>query len=205
MSASTVHRTSKVAALVRVARKGPFRARELDRVGIPRSYLRRLCDRGSLERVGRGLYRLADGKLSEASSLADVSKRVPHATVGLLSALALHGMTSEVPHAVWLLIDTRARSPKLYTVQLEIVRASGAARDHGVETRTIDGVKVRVTSPAKTVADCFRYQRHVGLEVALAALTDYLRARRGSIDALVAAARADRVLARMRPYLEALA
>ena len=83
--------------------------------------------------------------------------------------------------------------------------ASGKALDHGVETRTIDGVKVQLTTPAKTVADCFRYRRHVGLEVALAALKDYLRKRKGSIDALVEAARADRIDAFMRPYLEALA
>ena len=88
--------------------------------------------------------------------------------------------------------------------KLEIVRASGAARTHGVETRAVDGVEVRVTSPAKTVADCFRYRRHVGLDVALSALKDYLAKRRGTIDALVAAARADRIYKFIRPYLEAL-
>lgn len=88
---------------------------------------------------------------------------------------------------------------------LEVVRASGRALEHGVETRIIDGVKVQLTTPAKTVADCFRFRRHIGLEVALASLKDYLRKRKGSIDALVEAARADRIYAFMRPYLEALA
>jgi len=69
----------------------------------------------------------------------------------------------------------------------------------------IDGVKVQLTTPAKTVADCFRFRRHVGLEVALAALKDYLGKRKGSIVALVEAARADRIYTFMRPYLEALA
>jgi len=95
--------------------------------------------------------------------------------------------------------------PTLTTPTLEVVRASRKALEHGVETRVIDGVKVQVTTPAKTVADCFRFRRHVGLEVALAALKDYLRKRKGSIDALVEAARADRIYAFMRPYLEALA
>jgi predicted transcriptional regulator of viral defense system len=95
--------------------------------------------------------------------------------------------------------------PKLASPRLEVVRASGASREHGVETRVIEGVKVSLTTPAKTVADCFRFRRHVGLEVALAALKDYLNKRKGSIDALVAAARADRIYAFMRPYLEALA
>jgi hypothetical protein len=83
--------------------------------------------------------------------------------------------------------------------------ASGRARTHGTERRTIEGVRVQLTTPAKTVADCFRYRRHVGLDVALAALRDYLRKHRGGIDTLVAAARADRIYTFMRPYLEALA
>ena len=103
------------------------------------------------------------------------------------------------------MIDRHARAPKLARPKLEIVWASGRARNHGIERRTIEGVRVQLTTPAKTVADCFRYRRHVGLEIALAALRDYLRKHRGGIDALVAAARADRVYAVMRPYLEALA
>lgn len=196
---------TKTDALIRLARRGPLRARDLSHSGIPRAYLGRLCERGVLERVDRGLYRLADAPVSELYSLAEVAKRVPHAIVALLSALQVHHLTTEVPHAVWVLIDRHARRPTLSYPRLEVVRASGVAREHGVETRTIDGVKVRLTTPAKTVADCFRYRRQVGLDVALAALRAYLRTRRGGIDALVEAARADRVLALMRPYIEALA
>jgi predicted transcriptional regulator of viral defense system len=180
------------------------RARDLDEAGIPRAYLKRLCDRGLLERVDRGLYRLVDAPVTELSSLAEISKRIPSAIVCLLSALQVHDLTTEVPHAVWILIDRHARTPKVASRRIEVVRASGAAREHGVESRIIDGVRVPLTTPAKTVADCFRFRRHVGLEVALAALRDYLRTRSGSIDALVEAARADRIYTFMRPYLEAL-
>jgi predicted transcriptional regulator of viral defense system len=196
---------NKTAALLRLARKGPVRARDLDDAGIPRAYLKRLCDRGLLEQVDRGLYRRADAPVTELTSLAEVSKRVPHAVVCLLSALQVHGLTTEAPRAVWVLLDRRARMPKVTSPMLEVVRASGAARDHGIETKVIDGVKVQVTTPAKTVADCFRFRRHVGLEVALEALKDYIRKRKGSVDALVEAARADRIYTFMRPYLEALA
>jgi predicted transcriptional regulator of viral defense system len=192
-------------ALLRLARAGPLRARDLDEAGIPRAYLRRLCDRGLLERVDRGIYRLADAPVTELHSLAEVAARVPHAIVCLLSALQVHELTTEAPHAVWVLIDRHARMPKISYPRLEVVRASGRGRTHGVETRVIDGVRVNLTTPAKTVADCFRFRRRVGLEVALAALRDYLRTRRGGMDALVEAARADRVLPQMRPYLEALA
>lgn len=196
---------SKIDALLRLARKGPIRARDLEDADIPRTYLRRLCDRGLLEQVDRGLYRLADAPVTELSSLAEVAARVPHATICLLSALQLHELTSEAPHAVWVMIGRYARKPKIAYPQLEVVRASGRALQHGVQTRQIEGTHVRVTSSAKTVADCFRYRQHVGLEVAIAALKDYFRKHRGEIDALVDAARADRVFTFMRPYMEALA
>ncbi len=197
--------STKTTTLLRLARTGPVRARDLDEAGIPRAYLKRLCDRGLLEQVDRGLYRLADAPVTELSSLAEVSKRVPHAAICLLSALQVHGLTSEAPHAVWVLIDRHARMPKMASPTLEVVRASGSGLKHGVETRVIEGVTVQLTTPAKTVADCFRFRRHVGLEVALTALKDYLRKRAGSIDALVDAARADRIYSFVRPYLEALA
>lgn len=197
-------KTSRTESLLRLASKGPVRARDLDQAGIPRAYLRRLCERGLLEQVDRGLYRLPDAPVTELHSLAEVAKRAPRAIVCLLSALQVHGLTTEAPHAVWILIGRHDRSPKISYPKLEIVHASGSAREHGVEKRNIEGVPVRLTTPSKTVADCFRYRRHVGLDVALAALRDYLSQRRGGIDALVAAARADRVYSLMRPYLEAL-
>jgi predicted transcriptional regulator of viral defense system len=200
----TSHGPTKTDVLIQLAREGPVRARDLDHTGIPRAYLKRLCDRGVLERVDRGLYRLAEAPVTELSSIAEVAKRVPHAIVCLLSALQAHGLTTESPHAVWVLIDRRARMPKLTYPKLEVVRASGPARDHGVERQVIEGVEIRFTTPAKTVADCFRFRRHVGLEVALSALKDYLKTRKGSIDDLVDAARADRIYTFMRPYLEAL-
>ena len=126
----------------------------------------------------------------------------------------MHDLTTEAPHAVWLMIDTHARKPRDDGAVLKVVRASGEALSHGVETRIESSFAIRVTTPAKTVADCFRYRHQVGLEVAIAALREYLlRGRapkkkdveRYSIDALVAAAKVDRVARVIRPYLEALA
>lgn len=202
-------RATKAAALLGLARRGTLRARELDAAGIPRAYLRRLSDRGELVRVARGVYRLPDAPITELHTVAEVAKRVPNAVVCLLSALQIHELTTEVPHATWIQIGRKDRAPSFRRPKLEIVRATGPAREHGVEMRVIEGVEVKVTSAAKTVADCFRYRRRVGMEVALAALRDYLkrrgRGRHESIDALVAAAKADRVYNVLRPYLEALA
>ncbi len=200
-------------AILNLAKKGPLRARDLDALGVPRVYLRRLVEKGLLERVDRGLYLHAEAQVTEFHSVAEVLKRVPSGTVCLVSALQLHGLTTEVPHAVWVLIDRHARAPRVASPKVEFVRASGPALKHGVELRIIEGVSVRLTSPAKSVVDCFRYRRHVGLEVALAALRDYLRRANGrpksrgayTLDALAAAAKATRTANLLRPYLEALA
>jgi predicted transcriptional regulator of viral defense system len=196
--------STKVRTLLSLAQRGPVRSRDLAAARIPRAYLKRLCESGQLEQLDRGLYRLAEAGATELGTLAEAAKRVPHATVCLLSALQVHGLTSEVPHAVWLMIDRHARMPRVSYPKLEVVRASGRARTHGVEARMIEGANVSVTTPAKTVADCFRYRRHVGLDVAIAALKECLRKRKASVDELVESARADRVYAFMRPYIEAV-
>lgn len=202
--------TSKLLAL---AAKGPFRARALDELGIARSYLRRLVDRGLLAQASRGLYVAVDAPVTELHSLVEVAARAPHVTICLLSALQVHELTTEVPHTVWVLIKTHARAPAISSPQLKVVRASGNALKHGVEKQTVEGVPLNITGPAKTVADCFRYRRYVGLEVALSSLREFLArsrrsraadAKRYSIDALTTAARVDRVYNVMRPYLEAL-
>lgn len=172
--------TSKVEALLKLAQKGPIRARDLKDIKIPRAYLQRLCERGILEQIDRGLYRLVDAPMTEQHSLAEVTKRVPKGTICLFSALQMHELTTEMPQEVWVLIDRQARAPKITYPKLRIVRASGKALEYGVEQRIIAGVPVKLTAPAKTVADCFRYRRHVGRDVALEALRDYLAKSRRS-------------------------
>jgi predicted transcriptional regulator of viral defense system len=190
-----------------MAERGPVRAGDLAVRGWKRGWLLRLTASGELVRVSRGLYRAAGAEPTENGALVEASKRAPSAVIGLLSALQFHGLTSEAPHEVWILIPARGRAPRMDYPRLHIVRASGAAFSHGVETHKLEGVNVRITSPAKTVADCFRYRDHVGLETALEALRSYLaRPKRGAaVDALVKACEADRVLSVVRPYLEVLA
>lgn len=205
--------STKVSKVLHLAAKGPFRARDLDGLGVPRAYLRRLVARGLLERAARGLYTAVDAPVTEFHSLVEVVARVPSSTICLLSALQVHEMTTEVPHAVWVLIRTHARAPTFSSPRLKVIRAGGAALTYGVETRVVEGVSMRLTTPAKTVADCFRYRRHVGLDVALSGLREYLErsrtrrvqdAQRFGVDALIESARADRVYSVLRPYLEAL-
>jgi predicted transcriptional regulator of viral defense system len=185
-------------------RAGVLRPRELDGLGVSRIYLQRLCNRGIVERVGRGLYVLADADVTEHHSFAAACKRVPHGVVCLLSALRFHGLTTQLPSEVWIAIDQSARRPRVQQPRIRVVRFSGAALSEGVETIRIENVPVRVYNAAKTVADCFKYRNKIGRDVALEALRDCRRQRKATNDELWHFAKICRVANVMRPYLEAV-
>lgn len=191
-------------ALRLVEKAGIVRSRDLEAHGIAREHVRRLYRRGLLTRVGRGLYSGPQDRFTEHHTLAQACKRVPHGIVCLLSALRLHGLTTQTPHEVWLAIGSKARSPKESALALRIVRFSGKALTSGIEERRIEGVTVKVYSPAKTVADCFKHRNKIGLDVALEALRDSFRRRRATMDDLWRYAAVCRVKNVMRPYLESL-
>ena len=196
---------TKTQQVLDVARsQGVVRAKDLKEEGLPPRYLRRLRDRGKLEQVGRGLYRHPEAPLTEHHSLALVAARYPDATVCLLSALEVHEITTQWPRRVWIAVETGDWTPETPPVDLEVVRMSGAPWNEGVEGLVVEGIPVRVFGPAKTVADCFRFRRKVGLDVALEALKEYVRAGAGPIDDLYHFAEICRVRTVMRPYIEAV-
>ncbi len=196
------NRNYQVLALVKKA--GVLRPRDLDPYGIPREYLRRLQAQGRLKRLGRGLYMLPDHEVSEHHSLAEACKRVPKGVVCLLSALRFYDLTTQAPFEVWLALDEKTWRPRLDYPPLKIVRFSKEALSAGVEEHIIEGVTVRVTNPAKTVADCFKYRNKIGLDVALEALRECWNKKRCTMDALWRYAGICRVKNIMRPYLETL-
>ena len=187
-----------------VRNQGLIRPRDLAPLGIPRVSLTRAVRRGELERIGRGLYGLPGRPVSAHGSLAEVARRVPKGVVCLLSALRFHGLTTQAPFEVWLAIDNKAIAPKLDYPPLRIVRFSGAALTEGVEAHVVDGVTVRVTGVAKTIADCFKYRNKIGLDVALEALREAWREKRMTSDDLWRYAKVCRVANVMRPYMESL-
>ena len=197
--------TTRDRLLTLARRRGVLRPRDLEPEGLARETLRRLTAAGDLERRGRGLYVVANAATSEHEMLAAASARVPHGVVCLLSALRFHELTTQNPSEVWLAIDRRARAPAVRDLPLRIARFSGTARVKGIEEHEIDGVTVRIYNPAKTVADCFKYRRKVGTDVALEALRDCWRSKRCTMDELWRYAAVCRVTNVMRPYLEAVA
>jgi predicted transcriptional regulator of viral defense system len=198
--------TSQMNRLLRhIKRHGVVRAKDLRAIGIPSVVLHRAVDRGQIARCARGVYVLPHHAATRHTDLATVAARNPKAIVCLVSALDFYGLTTQVPHAVWIMLQKSARLPAIKSPAVRSVRASGEALTAGVEKHKIEGVIVQITNPAKTVADCFRYRDTVGTDVAVEALRDCLRNRKASPAEIFEMAKVDRVARVIRPYLEALA
>ena len=187
-----------------VQRRGLVRPRDLENAGLPTSVLYRLRDQGEVEQIGPGLFRHPDAAITEKHTYAEAAKLVPGGVVCLLSALAFHEIGTQVPHEVWLALRAHSKRPTGTTVPLRIVWFSGDAFKKGAEMHTVEGVKVRVYSPAKTIADLFKFRNKVGLDVAVEALRDAWSRRLVTMEELLRFARICRVEKVIRPYLEAI-
>jgi predicted transcriptional regulator of viral defense system len=183
--------------------KGIIRAEDVEAAGISRNYLYQMHKKGLLEKSAVGLYTLPEAPMTENSSMAEIAKRLPHAVVCLISALSYHGITTQIPHEIWLTIPRGSWRPDVEYPPLNLTYVSGPAYSFGIQEHVINGVAVKIYSPAKTVADCFKFRNKVGLDVAIEALREAWRSRKVTMDELVEAAEIDRVSKIMRPYLEA--
>ena len=173
-------------------------------LGIPPNYLGRLVEKGLLHKIRRGLYASPAFAQTEHASLIEAASQFPKGVVCLLSALRFHDFTTQSPRAVWIAIGPKSWAPKASSPAIRLVRMSGHALHFGLKEHKISGTMVRVFSPAKTVADCFKFRNKIGLDVALEALRESRRRKKASMDELWAAAKACRVANVMRPYLESL-
>ena len=186
-------------------RAGVFRLKDAKALGLHAEQVRRLVHTGDLTRLGRGLYAAPSAAPGEHHTLVEVAARVPHSIVCLLTALRFHALGTQHPREVWFAVDRRAAIPRLDVAPMRIVRMSGVALTTGIEMHTIEGVAVRVTSPARTVVDCFRFRNRIGIDVAVEALADYRRLRKGTADALWHQADQLRMTRVIRPYWDAMA
>lgn len=181
-----------------------FRPRDLAPLGLSFKQLQRLVSEGKVEKLGTGLYRLTEVEPTELETIAMVASAAPHAIVCLLTALRFHEIGTQSPHEVWIALDRKGRKPRRVPAKLRIVRFSGAMLTYGVIKRSMLGVPVSITSPARTVVDCFRYRKKVGMDVAMEALRDAVRTRKATVHEISRAAEVCRIRTVMKPYLEAL-
>lgn len=181
-----------------------FRPRDIKPLGVSFRQLQSLVSKGVVQDLGSGLYRLSEVQPTELETVAMVASAVPNAIVCLLSALRIHEIGTQSPHEVWIALDRKSRKPARLPTKVRIVRFSGAMLTYGVIRQSMLGVPVSITSPARTVIDCFRYRNKVGIDVAMEALRDVVRSRKATMDEISRAAEVCRVRTVMKTYLEAL-
>ena len=183
---------------------GMLRTHEIIDAGVhPRTFYA-MRDSGVVERLGRGLYRLAEMPPLDNPDLIAVALKVPHGVICLISALAYHEITTQIPHEVYLALKRGTEPPRLDYPPIHAFWFTGKAFTEGIETHMVDNVPVRIYSPEKTLADCFKYRNKIGLDTAIEALKLYKERRKVNRDDLLRFAGICRMEKVMRPYLEAL-
>lgn len=182
---------------------GVIRTMDAIRAGVHPRTLYQLRDAGELEALSRGVFRLKDQDQISDPDLVIVAKRVPQAVVCLVSALAYHEITTQIPHAVSIAMPKGSETPRVDYPPIRVHRFSETALKEGVETHQIDGVSVNIYCPEKTLADCFKFRNKLGMDIVLEALKFYKARKKFNLEKLMEYARVCRVEKIMRPYLEA--
>lgn len=186
------------------AHKGILRTSQANQQGIASVTLSAMVKAGLLVKEGRGLYRLAELPPLSNPDLVQVALRVPKGVICLISALAFHNLSTQIPYRVYLALPKAVKKPRIEYPPIDVVWLSPRVYDAGIEQHIIDGVNVQIYNREKTVADCFKFRNKIGQDVALEALKEYLGEPGPKIDELLHFARIDRVEKMIRTYLEAL-
>ncbi len=174
------------------------------RAGIHPSTIYAMRDSGALEVVSRGVYRLAGSPPLGNPDLVTVATRIPGGVICLISALAFHKLTTQIPHEVHLALTRGAEEPRVDHPPIKTYRFTGEAFTEGVDAHELDGVSVRIYNPEKTLADCFKFRNRIGLDTAVEAVRFYRERKRVKADDLMRYASICRVTRIIRPYLEAI-
>ena len=183
---------------------GILRTTQAIEAGIHPATLYDMRDSGALEVVSRGVYRLADSPPLSNPDLVTVATRIPGGVICLISALAFHELTTQIPHDVHVALPRGAEEPRLDHPPIKTYRFTGPAFTEGVETQKLDGIGVRIYNPEKTLADCFKFRNQLGLDTVVEAVRFYRERRNIRVDDLMRYAGICRVKKIIRPYIEAI-
>lgn len=183
---------------------GILRTGEALEMGIHPRTLYAMRDEEVIEQMNRGLFRLVDASPLENPDLVTIALKIPNAVICLVSALAFHNMTTQVPHDVYIAILKGSMEPRLQYPPVQVFEFGGEAFTSGIETHKLDNVPVRIYCPEKTLADCFKYRNKLGLDMAIEALKLYVGNRKVKVNEIMRFARICRVAKIIQPYLETI-
>jgi predicted transcriptional regulator of viral defense system len=183
---------------------GLLRVSEAIQLGIPEHIVYEMSEKGELIKEARGLYRLADSDPLGNPDLVQVSLLVPKGVICLISALYFYEITTQIPHSVYVALPQNAGRPRLAYPPLEVFWVTNSLHSLGVDVHMLDGVKVKIYNLEKTIADCFKFRKRIGEEVALEALKDYVNQPNMNVHKLLEYAKINRVEKLITPYLKSL-
>jgi predicted transcriptional regulator of viral defense system len=132
------------------------------KLGITPRTLYQMRDEGTLVELARGLFRLSRLPSLSHPDLVTVALKVPKGVVCLISALAYHDLTTQIPHQVDLALPTGTPAPKLSYPPIHVFHFSKESYRAGIEEHELDGVAVRIYCAEKTVVDCFKFRNQLG-------------------------------------------
>lgn len=185
-------------------KNGVLRTQQAIQLGIAPRTLYKMRDDGIILRESRGLYRLADAEPGSYTDLVQVALSIPKGVICLISALAFHDLTTQIPHQVYVALPLHAEKPRLEYPPLRLFWLSQKTYSAGIESHELDGIPVNIFTIEKTIADCFKFRNKIGLDVAIEALRDYRKRRNFDPETLLHYARIDRVARIIKPYIEAI-
>lgn len=208
----SVSETQQERALDLLKKEGMVRLSEFRKAGITAATVSRMKEKSLILQLSRGLYQLPDASFDTHHALAEAAKLVPKGVVCLTTALSFHGLTDTIPSRVWMAIGAKDRRPSIESPSLQFVRFGEKVLTSGITDKTIEGVRVRIYNPAKTVVDLFRYRRSAGkryrkspgLNLALEGLREALRQRKATPAEIAHYANEAGVWRVVQPYLEAM-
>ena len=183
---------------------GILKTAQAIKLGIHPRKIYEMREAGVIESLTRGAFRLTSLPPMEHPDLVTASVRIPRGVICLISALAFHDLTTQIPRRVDVAIKRGAEKPRCNYPPIHCYWFSGRAFTEGVSTHTLSGVPVRIYTPEKTIADCFKYRNKIGLDTAVEALKKWTSRKGFDIDSLTKHARTCEVENVMRPYLESL-
>ncbi|MEN8250987.1 MAG: type IV toxin-antitoxin system AbiEi family antitoxin domain-containing protein [Bacteroidota bacterium] len=184
-------------------RGGLIRTSEALRAGIHPRTLYQLRDSGELEQLSRGIYWLTDIEAVSNPDLVIVATRIPNAVICLISALAFHEITTQIPHVISVAIPKNNKAPVIDYPPVQVYKFSTVAYETGIEDHRIDGVTVKIYSPEKTLVDCFKFRNKIGMDVVLEALKLYRTHMKFDHKKIFEYAKVCRVDKVILPYMEA--
>lgn len=184
--------------------KSAVTSKEIRSAGFTYTALSHARQDGRLERIRKGIYAIADAEITGNENIVQAAKVIPQGVCCLISALAIHNLTTQIPNELWLAVPRGISTKNRMPFAIHYISLIPEVYQFGIETHQVDGTAIKVYSVAKTVIDCFKFRNKIGLDVAIEALSDAKKKNLVTNDQLWQAAKVCRMTRIIQPYLEAI-